>query len=817
MKLAWLGAAILCGACGDAATSGDDATGDARDGADGVATSDGAVVEDSTPAEVEPDATADVEPEVAADTGPDDAADAAPDVTTDAATEVGPVIDPNGDTDGDGIFDLDEVAAGTDPFDPRSASAWHPELGEHPRLFVAPADRATMLARSQAASGPAATLWARIASLAAQTPPSQPAPGAGAVYDTGLAPQQGRIAEAAAALAWVQQDESMAEKALTILAAPFPDPTPLNQRSPVNAGDHYDLLEAEALVPMCSAWDLLAADEASHDPTLFAAARARLVERIDLYRGLCFDHGGCSALLRNEPDNHAAKALSALGVCAMALPDRATAAADFNEAVAGLRWIFDEAQGNAEGGWAESWNYLSYSGESHLPFLLAWHHLARGATWPALIKGAGWATWRDPLKNQLQHIPDFAVDPVLVAVYQKALMAALPDGRTPPVDDANASALHGGALAALFDDARFVWNWQLPAVGLASGQVTVPTFFAFDPDMAAVAPDWPLDGFFADAGFSVLRSDLGPDALYIEVQHEKDRMRSMGGAHEHADPLSFVLYAFGEQLAVDPGYIDFSHHGEVKYGKDHNIVLVDGQGPEFFLDGLVDLAPNSDAFLHEHGALGPHTTLIASTKYAGAELRRRFVRLGQRALVVADGLVEDGSHSYTWQLNGYASETLAGTSFTRVDALDVGAARGVWQRATAGMLAQVAATEGTVVAADRLEESLGQQGLGTHRCLTLEAPMGASAGFVALIVPYAGTSAPSVSESGRGATGVAWVRVGDDVAILNRGASTSSLTIAGAARSAPPGLTILDLGSGEAWTASMETPPIPDPAPFIPE
>jgi hypothetical protein len=75
----------------------------------------------------------------------------------------------------------------------------------------------------------------------------------------------------------------------------------------------------------------------------------------------------------------------------------------------------------------------------------------------------------------------------------------------------------------------------------------------------------------------------------------------------------------------------------------------------------------------------------------------------------------------------------------------------------------------------------------------------------------------SAPESGRGPDAVAWVRVGDDVAILNRATMAASVNIANMPRSAPPGLTILDLATGEAWTATMDTPPIPDPAPFIPE
>lgn len=808
MKLPALCALALL-ACGDDTTTPDasvapDTTSDTA-APDTSATSDTGVAPD-TLAEVDDDTEAPTEV----------VEDVAPETTTEVVEDVGPdtaevqVIDPDGDTDGDGIMDLDEVADGTDPFDPRSARAWHPEITGHPRLFVAADDRALIRARAQATEGASKAMWDRIVGLANQTPPSQPAIGPGVDYDTSVTPAQGRIAEAAATLAWVNEDPSFGIKALEILAAPFPDPTPLNERSAFNAGDHYDLLEAEGLVPMCSAWDLIAADEASYDAALFAAAKARLVERIDYFRTLCLDSGGCRALLRGEPNNHSVKAISALALCAMVLPDRATAAIDFNEAVASLRWIFEESQGNTEGGWAESWNYLSYSGESHLAFLLAWHHIADGATWQ--VKGTGKPTWRDPKRNTVQQVRDFALNPTLVAVYQKALVATLPDGRTPPTDDANISALHGGALAALFDDGRFLWNWELPAVNRTTGQVVVPTFLTLDPAMQPIAPDWPLDGFFAEAGFSIMKSDFGPEAFYVHVQHEHDRMRLQGGAHEHADPLSFIVSARGEPLVIDPGYIDFTNHKKVKYGLDHNIVLVDDLGPEFYLDGLVEVAPIGDAFLHEHGALGPHTTLIASTKYADVELRRRFVRLGQRALVVADQIVDDEPHTYTWQLNGYASEELAGTTFTRTEIID--GVDATWARPNATLSMRVLAAEGTRTSADRLEESVNVQGNRKHRCVTLAAPMDQRAGFLALLVPADGAVA---IRSGRAQEGIVWVAAGTDAAVLNLSGATTSVVVDGHQLDIAPGLTIVDLSDDSHLNATMVTPPIPDPQPLIPE
>lgn len=813
----WVGSfALLLGACGDGAGSGasSDASADLGDAlaemldadevlADTSAAPDVLAEVDAVSEATAPDAT---EPE---DTSPHDVA-AETDTADDTVEVDAPVIDPEGDSDGDGIADLAELEDGTDPFDPRSARAWHPEIAGHPRLFADPSAQPLIAARAAATTGRAAPLWARVLNLAQRPMPSHAIDQG---YDTSIPPAQSQIAEAAALVGFATGDLAMTGKALEVLAAPFPDPSPLNELSQFNAGDHYDLLEAEALHGFCSAYDL-AAGTPGADPALLSAARQRLVERIDYFRSLCMTRGGCATLLKNEPNNHTIKSLAAIGVCAVALPDRPEAAADFNEALVGIDWLAHERQGNREGGWAESWNYLSYSGETHLGFLVAAaRHAPPDGRWRA--RAEGWVTRLNPDNGKLVDVLAPGADPLWRAVYERALLATMPWGLTPPVDDANPSALHGGLLAALFDDDRFLWNWDLPRVGMHTGRQLVATFLFADLDRPAREPT-SVEGFFPDAGFSVLRSSLATTATYLHIQHEPERMRLGGGAHEHADPLSIILAAHGTDLAIDPGYIDFTNHGKVKYGKDHNIVLVDGQGPEFFLDGIVEAAPSSDAFLHEHEHAPPFSTLIASTKYGGAELRRRVVRVtladDLQVFVIADRPSAQGTPTWTFQLNGLASEEIGGTSF-ELTPTDAGALA-TWRRPAASLWLTTASTSGVTTAASRLEES--SLASGRHRCLTVDAAMGSDAGFVTLLVPALPELAPTLS-SDRPAAGIARVR-----AELDAGRSVTAYLNHGAprtvdARTLPYGLTLVVAEPGLAVAIrsyGMDTPEIPDPNPF---
>jgi hypothetical protein len=311
-----------------------------------------------------------------------------------------------------------------------------------------------------------------------------------------------------------------------------------------------------------------------------------------------------------------------------------------------------------------------------------------------------------------------------------------------------------------------------------------------------------------------MRSGLDANASYLHVQHERGRMRYGGGAHVHADSLSFIVAARGSDLAMGPGYIDCANHAMVKYGTDHNIVLVDGQGPPFIFDGIIDGAPSSDAFLHDHEVAPPFATLVASTRYGGVELRRRVVRIttgsGDDVFVVADRMLADAEHAYTFQLNGLASEEIANSAFEISPSEDGAAA--TWRRASAALHALVTATAPGVVSADsRLEESALASG--RHRCLELSATMDGGAGFVTLLVPSAPEDTPQWSQRRvAGSHAVATVTLADghaNRAYLGAGAGTVDVY----ELAAPPGLTVvLESPDGSRATRhwTMDTPSIPE-------
>ncbi len=81
---------------------------------------------------------------------------------------------------------------------------------------------------------------------------------------------------------------------------------------------------------------------------------------------------------------------------------------------------------------------------------------------------------------------------------------------------------------------------------------------------------------FPYAGHYVMRSDWGPEALYLLFDSGP-----FGYGHQHEDKLHFVLFAFGRRLVLDPGNYSYDHSKWRRYvigTAGHNTIMVDGHG-----------------------------------------------------------------------------------------------------------------------------------------------------------------------------------------------------------------------------------------------
>jgi len=668
------------------------------------------------------------------------------------------------DTDGDGISDGVELIDGTDPLEISSALHWHRErLDGRPRLFFGPEDLPLLRQRLHSSKRGYRLLVARMRDRASLKPPPHPLAGP---YDRTLPPRRADVAEALAFLALLEDDTAAAERAAAIIAAPFPDPRDLDLFS------SYDLSESEAMVSFCVAYDLLAA-HAGLSAEGLAAAEERLRERIEMFRYMVLE-GPLRLMVSLSRNNHAMKVQGALGLCALTFNDNPTSVRMLHEAATGLQHVLTDFQGTVGGGYAEGWNYLSYGGNTWLPFLVAYHRFARGKTFT--YRALGESAFAYDQIGELWDVTDFAVNERVRAIHELALFATMPDGRTPPLDDANPARLHGAILAWLFDESAFLWNWMV-GDSYYSARNEVASFALYDEDVVVRAPQWGPDGFFPDAGFALLRDDLFDNSRYFLIQGEHGAPRTNGLGHEHPDGTSFMLSAFGENLALDPGYINWDHRELVNSSENHNVVLVDGRGsPEGV---MIDVG--SDTFLADWEPDRERTTLTATTTYWGVTIVRRFLRLRGTIYVVADQIEAPEPHEYTFLLHGNGGGTLGDSTYER---FEYGA---TWTTPNARLDAWVMPNEGSAIVSEH--DNAHQQGWGHfayHTVLATAAPQAERAGFLAVLIPVAAGEPSSAVELSRHAEVVVVARLGDDTIVWNR--TDEDVTVLGGI-SAPPGLT----------------------------
>lgn len=689
------------------------------------------------------------------------------------------------DTDRDGIGDGQEVREGTDPTNPASASAWHPEWTVRPRLFFGPEDIGDLQGRLAAADGGLKVLADRLRAQAATPAPVHPE----GLYDSRITQSQGWLAGTAALQGLLRDDPEAVDKALALVRVALPDPF-----DGTVEGTKYNLEESEALVHLCTAYDLLAASPLV-SPEALQEARAALVRRIDTFREMCHD-GPSTMMLLTSRNNHVMKFFAALGICALAVNDRPEAARDLSEAMTGLDWMLHRMS-TPEGAWGEGWNYLVYGGQSWVPFFLAWHRYARGATLPFF--GVPDVQSSDsPHAGWVVPIEDFAVQPRTRAVFETALWALQPDRRTPPTDDGNPTVLFGNLVAHLLDDPRFLWAWATPDLGWPVNGPFAAALASWDGTPPPATPGLALEGSSPGAGFAVFRSSFAADATWLLLQGEQGAAREADPGHEHADELSFILWHGGRPLLIDPGYIYYAEHDRVKYAKDHNTILVDGEGSPFTELFGTALSVGADAFLDPMEHRGPFSWTAVATRYRNTDFRRRVIRLPGPAFVIEDRIAGDGGdHRYTWLLNGMGGGQVPDGEFRLEPPV------AAWRNGPVEVRVAVQTPEGETVFDHAQEEHC--PGWGTwrlHERLSVEATMGSRAGFLALAIPGRAGEAAGTVEAVRPENGVVamrWIR--EDVEVLaawNRTPLDRTVSLWG-------GRSCCRRGSGSGWPGTGGT------------
>lgn len=448
-------------------------------------------------------------------------------------------------------------------------------------------------------------------------------------------------------------------------------------------GFDRDINTSEEIVSYATAYDTLLGGGYPISPEDDAAIRANLIALTsDLhedYLGLDPFLGTSTVFLTN---NHRTKSGAALAVAGIALAEHTPAPgtdplgiaepADWVAyGLAQVDRVLRFAYLTGDGAYSEGPYYSRYSGQNHLPLLLAVDRLVGGA--PGPVFGLTQPNlWRHPLFALHQH---WMVD------------TTLPDGSMAHLDDGNVGRSYYYGMLSSFDEAPlFHWAWANGrsafesdgSIDLAADQIV-----AYDDAIAAAAPDASPTSFWVEGGNAIFRSDWSRDGVVAMAQGEHGIANQfardeqgigipVAAAHEQADPGSYLLYAFGEQLAIDPGYFTFPERDLVAQPRHHNVVLVDGKGPvdpfnatltwgnrvnEPRADGQSTIARTLDTGFADaatvtssYGGRLPGQT--AANLPPTAHLERRFLFANDRYLLLADRMHSTRSRTYQWLLHG---------------------------------------------------------------------------------------------------------------------------------------------------------------------
>ncbi len=368
-------------------------------------------------------------------------------------------------------------------------------------------------------------------------------------------------------------------------------------------------------------------------------------------------------------DNHHVKRFGALAGVAMAILDEPGSVDALDRAKEKLLAIMNVMtitgdNGEPVGGWAEGPNYHLYSAHEYLPVLTGMERLGR-----------------------------FTFDdyPELVATHLGLPELVMPDGYTVPFDDNEAIVWKmAGLLYSLHknepDSDALLWMWSL--TGQAVDNTFLPDYLAQFDDTGALHANpgdlgWPLSAVYPERGFARFRSSWNSDAVYLFLLSEHGEARINGRAHEHPDPNSLLLHAYGELLLLDSGYGGWDFHDSTRFAENHNLVLIDGIGPSEAAKNFYGIwqAGGADAYITESFTSSWLDYALSETEYENASFNRAVLFVDKHCAIVFDRLASDHEREYTllWHGNG------GGTSGGTFQLLEQG---GLWEIGNAALVRQ---------------------------------------------------------------------------------------------------------------------------------
>jgi hypothetical protein len=430
-------------------------------------------------------------------------------------------------------------------------------------------------------------------------------------------------------------------------------------------------------------------------------------------------------------NNHTIMTASALGLAAVVLGDHTDSNPDYqpiNWINAGL-WNVDNtlwvengryprvSEPDTLAGYAEGPHYFNYAFQNAFPFIRSlWNFL------PDVNIGV-------TFNQDTRQIRNPWYNPSYDRLYDWMNRIRMPDGGEPAIHDCEIG--FGTTITSLSGKPEF----NLPNPAFSYDDPFIRTQY-----ISTNVPQGTItDSLFQSlpaAGSLCFRSSWSKDAICLHSIGKHGTALTGAKSHHHGDAGSFSLMAFGQLMAVDPGYPGASQSYAVNKGTNHSLVLVDGYGPLPPAGEYVNTATNT-AFIGNTF----HTPRLdygeIHTNYWTADVVRKILFVRGKYFFVNDFLSSPNNVYYTFQFHGNG---LAGSdpfsdegTFIR----DPDHFRGTYSRDSVHLLVQVE-PENSADSFQCITDSLACGSLLYRHCTTMKITKNNcyDAHFQSLLYPY---------------------------------------------------------------------------------
>jgi hypothetical protein len=309
-----------------------------------------------------------------------------------------------------------------------------------------------------------------------------------------------------------------------------------------------------------------------------------------------------------------------------------------------------ETERNIMAGFAEGPHYLLYALAHYTPFYIALKNF--------IPDGTTSYTFASVTKKIRHPYYDKAYDLLFEWLYK----IRMPDGRVPAIEDSFIDEF----ISALSLTGKEKYN-ILPTFNNLEPQQTknfVSSLNSADDVLAnylcmnykSFNTNFNNDSLFSVmpvAGDVLFRSSWDSNAVYMHVTSKYGTARTGAGGHNHSDELSYLIYAYGQLLALDAGYIQYNSRTLVCNSNNHNMILVNGNGTPC---GSIFSAGGADAFIDSHYSFPEFDLVQTHTQYQNATIERDILFMDKKYFVTADFIQSGVPNNYTYQLHGWGQE-----------------------------------------------------------------------------------------------------------------------------------------------------------------